>query len=222
MNKQDKDYKLDRLNLLMRGLMPATIVHFNRQPLPDSFEDLLTEISDREGADEKGDMLKLSARAFLDAEDDYSAAAAFTSLFVVTQNADDLTDGRLKQEIDHFIEKCRSAYLRELKEAAGTDRYDDMIAHRDFLERCASSGDMKQEILARYLYGLDMHEVAKDQGVGHMGNDIPEGSAHDDNKEFWLDLTKKKIKRQCEECLKSDTDLSREDREHIKGILEMM
>ena len=196
--------KLDQIRLLVMGSMPENIVRTNRQPLPDSLKKMLCALTGETDpfADEDMDysedpMIERAARAFLDAEDDRSAASAMALLYEnATEDKDTYAD--LIAEITDFAKRSRAPYLVELKSVTKTSAYDDLIEDKLFRERSFINGEKNRMLLIRHMESLD---VLKDDMLPDV--DDPEYDKKIADSVHWFTLTYKKLIVRCEECLGS-------------------
>ena len=214
--------KLDQIRLLVMGSMPENIVRTNRQPLPDMLSKALLSLAGEpdpldDDEDHSGDpMIERAARAFLNAEDDRSAASAMALLYEnATEDKENYAD--LIEEIEDFAKRSRAPYLVKLKSVTKTTAYDELIEDKLFRERSFINGEKNRMLLIRHLESLD---ILKDDMLPDA--DDPEYEKKIGDAVHWFTLTYKKLIVRCEECLGSAAKigLTAEDVVFIKKLIK--
>ena len=213
-NLEKKQLRMTRS--LIQGNMPRAIVPTKRQPFPDSMKQAARKIASLVGDDDDDTEVPIvvkAAKAFMDAEDDISAAAAMALLYISAKEESGEEYTRIVHEIDSFKRECRSVYLAELRDQTDDDSYNDLIEEKIFRERAFKSGDPNAKLIVRYLASID--SLMQDEVI--RSSDEDEGKKLVDTGQ-WFDLTYKKLIDRCGDYL--NTDLSGDDRHICEFIMK--
>ncbi len=214
---------LSQKRSLVMGNMPHTIVHTARQPIPGTMRNAIkaffVEFEDENDIIEE-DILTASARAFADAEDDRAAAAALGVLYSEARDRDDARCRRLVLEVDNFLKRGRSVYIKEIKVQTGDSRYDLILENSLFIERAIRSGNTLMAIIVKQLESL--YTFTDDP----LPPDNEEYEKRLDDSYRWFDLICKKLIDRCHDYLKDEKAGTKPpeegtvtDRGHIEQIL---